>query len=97
MDEKYSLNLDMCDERTIFTEEQCASELSYLLFNDAEKMNELFEELSQVDQEVLYAFYLATKNHENSWTMNEEFANAMYRNRYRIFIAPNPKKEKEII
>lgn len=50
-----------------FTPEQCASELSHLLYGDIELSNKLLHELHPFDQETLYLFYMSAKLGKNSW------------------------------
>lgn len=92
--EEYENSLSSFDELASmvgcenFTDEECAKELSYLLYADVDLANEYLHELHPFDQETLYAFYVAAKDGFNtSWKYNDDAPLGLYCDGKKIFFA----------
>ena len=100
--EEYENSLSSFDELASmvgcenFTDEECARELSYLLYADVDLANEYLHELHPFDQETLYAFYVAAKDGFNtSWKYNDDAPLGFYCDGKKIFFAYSEEEKGE--
>lgn len=79
-----------------FTDEECARELSHLLYDDVDLANKYLRELHPWDQETLYAFYIAARDGFNSkWKYEDDAPLALLCDGKKVFFAYSEEEKGE--